>query len=81
MDDEREAKQIAAKRLQLQREQSVRSQKKMTLEEIGRRLKVGDFRELNIILKGDVDGSVEALSDSLKNSQQKKYRLILFIKR
>jgi len=66
MDDEKEAKQIAAKRLQLQREQSVRSQKKMTLEEIGRRLQVGDFRELNIILKGDVDGSVEALSDSLQ---------------
>ena len=66
MDDEREAKQIAAKRLQLQREQSVRSQKKMTLEEIGRRLKVWDFKELNIILKGDVDGSVEALSDSLQ---------------
>jgi len=66
MDDEREAKQIAQKRLQLQREQSVRSQKQMTLEEIGRRLKVGDFQELNIILKGDVDGSVEALSDSLQ---------------
>ena len=66
MDDEREAKQIAAKRLQLMREQSVRSQKKMTLEEIGRRLQVGDFKELNIILKGDVDGSVEALSDSLQ---------------
>ena len=66
MDDEREAKQIAQKRLQLQREQSVRSQKQMTLEEIGRRLKVGDFQELNLILKGDVDGSVEALSDSLQ---------------
>ena len=66
MDDERETKQIAQKRLQLQREQSVRSQKQMTLEEIGRRLKVGDFQELNIILKGDVDGSVEALSDSLQ---------------
>ena len=66
MDDEKEAKQIAAKRLQLQREQSVRSQKKMTLEEIGRRLQVGDFKELNIILKGDVDGSVEALSDSFQ---------------
>ena len=66
MDDEREAKQIAQKRLQLRREQSVRSQKQMTLEEIGRRLKVGDFQELNIILKGDVDGSVEALSDSLQ---------------
>jgi translation initiation factor IF-2 len=66
MDDEREAKQIATKRMQLQREQSVRSQKKMTLEEIGRRLAIGDFQELNIVLKGDVDGSIEALSDSLQ---------------
>ncbi|MDX5325638.1 MAG: translation initiation factor IF-2 [Bacteroidota bacterium] len=66
MDDEREAKQIASKRQQLQREQSVRSQKNLTLEEIGRRLAVGDFQELNIILKGDVDGSIEALSDSLQ---------------
>ncbi len=66
MDDEREAKQIATKRLQLQREQSVRSQKKMTLEEIGRRLAIGDFQELNIVLKGDVDGSIEALADSLQ---------------
>jgi translation initiation factor IF-2 len=66
MEDEREAKQIAAKRMQLQREQSVRSQKKMTLEEIGRRLAIGDFQELNIVLKGDVDGSVEALADSLQ---------------
>lgn len=66
MDDEREAKQMAAKRLQLQREQSVRSQKKMTLEEIGRRLAIGDFKELNIVLKGDVDGSIEALADSLQ---------------
>ncbi|NVK03210.1 MAG: translation initiation factor IF-2 [Flavobacteriia bacterium] len=66
MDDEREAKQIAQKRQQLAREQSARSQKNLTLEEIGRRLAVGDFKELNIILKGDVDGSIEALSDSLQ---------------
>ena len=66
MKDEREAKSIAAKRTQLQREQSARSQKSLTLEEIGRRLAVGDFQELNIVLKGDVDGSVEALSASLQ---------------
>ncbi len=66
MEDEREAKQIAQKRQQLAREQSARSQKNLTLEEIGRRLAVGDFKELNIVLKGDVDGSIEALSDSLQ---------------
>ena len=66
MDDEREAKQIATKRQQLQREQSVRTTKNLTLEEIGRRLAIGDFQELNIVLKGDVDGSIEALSDSLQ---------------
>jgi translation initiation factor IF-2 len=66
MDDEREAKQIAQRRMQLQREQSVRTQKNLTLEEIGRRLAIGDFQELNVVLKGDVDGSVEALSDSLQ---------------
>ncbi|MCK0132392.1 translation initiation factor IF-2 [Flavobacteriaceae bacterium F08102] len=65
-DDEREAKQIAAKRDQLQREQSVRTQKHITLDEIGRRIALGEFKELNIILKGDVDGSVEALTDSLQ---------------
>jgi translation initiation factor IF-2 len=65
-DDEREAKQIAAKRSQLQREQSVRTQKTLTLDEIGRRIALGDFKELNIILKGDVDGSVEALTDSFQ---------------
>src|SRR5210317_1091238 len=64
--DEREAKQIAQKRSQLQREQSVRAQRQLTLDEIGRRIAVGDFQELNIILKGDVDGSVEALSDSFQ---------------
>ena len=66
MDDEREAKNIATKRTQLQREQSARSQKNLTLEEIGRRLAIGDFKELNVIVKGDVDGSIEALSDSLQ---------------
>ncbi len=64
-DDEREAKTIATKRTQLQREQSVRTQRHITLDEIGRRIALGDFKELNIILKGDVDGSVEALTDSL----------------
>ncbi|WP_028377432.1 translation initiation factor IF-2 [Leeuwenhoekiella sp. MAR_2009_132] len=64
MEDEREAKDIASKRTQLQREQSVRTQKHITLDEIGRRIALGDFKELNIILKGDVDGSVEALTDS-----------------
>ena len=66
MSDEREAKSIALKRTQLQREQSIRTQKHLTLDEIGRRLALGDFQELNIILKGDVDGSIEALSDSLQ---------------
>ncbi|WP_298550070.1 translation initiation factor IF-2 [uncultured Algibacter sp.] len=64
--DEREAKQIATKRAQLQREQSVRTQRHITLDEIGRRIALGDFQELNIILKGDVDGSVEALTDSFQ---------------
>jgi translation initiation factor IF-2 len=63
-EDEKEAKQIAAKRTQLIREQSVRTQRHITLAEIGRRIALGQFKELNIILKGDVDGSVEALSDS-----------------
>ena len=65
MQDEREAKNIVAKRHQLQREQGIRTQKHITLDEIGRRIAIGDFKELNIIVKGDVDGSVEALSDSL----------------
>ena len=64
--EEKEAKQIAAKRTQLVREQSVRTQRHITLEEIGRRIALGDFKELNIILKGDVDGSVEALTDSFQ---------------
>ena len=65
MADEKESKIIATKRLQLQREQGLRTQKHITLDEIGRRIAIGDFKELNIIVKGDVDGSVEALSDSL----------------
>jgi len=64
--DEREAKDIAVKRTQLQREQSVRTQRHITLDEIGRRIALGDFKEINIILKGDVDGSVEALTDSFQ---------------
>lgn len=65
-EDERDAKQVATKREQLQREQTIRTQKHITLDEIGRRIALGDFKELNIILKGDVDGSVEALTDSLQ---------------
>ncbi|HWY37730.1 MAG TPA: translation initiation factor IF-2, partial [Bacteroidia bacterium] len=72
MEDEREAREIANKRLQLQREQGMRTKKHITLDEIGRRLAIGDFKELNIIVKGDVDGSIEALADSLlKISTQK----------
>ena len=65
MTDEREVKTIANRRQQLQREQGIRTQKHITLDEIGRRIAIGDFKELNIIVKADVDGSVEALSDSL----------------
>lgn len=65
MADEREARDIANKRLQLQREQGIRTHKHITLDEIGRRLAIGNFKELNVIVKGDVDGSIEALSDAL----------------
>ncbi len=65
MDDFREARDIASKRSQLQREQGMRTKKHITLDEIGRRIAIGNFQELNVIVKGDVDGSVEALSDSL----------------
>src|SRR5258706_1253481 len=65
MDDEREAREIATRRLQLQREQGIRTTKHITLDEIGRRLAVGNFKELNLIVKGDVDGSIEALTDQL----------------
>jgi translation initiation factor IF-2 len=67
LDDEKEAKTIATKREQLFREQGLRTTKHITLDEIGRRLAIGDFKELNIIVKGDVDGSIEALSDALIN--------------
>ncbi len=63
--EEKEAKDIAQKRMQLQREQGIRVKKHITLDEIGRRIAIGDFKELNVIIKGDVDGSIEALSDSL----------------
>lgn len=72
MNDEREAREIAAKRLQLQREQGIRTHKHITLDEIGRRLAIGDFQELNVIVKGDVDGSVEALADSLQKLSTEK---------
>jgi len=65
MDSDREAKEIATRREQLQREQELRTMKHITLDEIGRRIAIGNFKELNVIIKGDVDGSVEALSDSL----------------
>jgi len=65
MENEREARTIANKREQLQREQGMRTQKHITLDEIGRRIAIGNFQELNIIVKGDVDGSIEALSDTL----------------
>jgi len=66
MESEQEAKKIASRRGQLQREQNVRTQKHLTLDEIGRRIALGDFQEINVIVKGDVDGSIEALSDSLQ---------------
>ena len=65
MKDEKEAKALAAKRQQLIREQSIRTQKHVTLDEIGRRIAIGEFKEINIIVKGDVDGSIEALTDAL----------------
>ena len=65
MGNEKEARQLANKREQLQREQGLRTQKHITLDEIGRRIAIGNFQELNVIVKGDVDGSIEALSDSL----------------
>jgi translation initiation factor IF-2 len=77
--DEKEAKQLAGKRQQLMREQSIRTQKHITLDEIGRRIAIGDFKELNIILKGDVDGSVEALTDSLQKLSTEEIHInILF---
>lgn len=75
MEDEREAREIANKRLQLQREQGIRTHKHITLDEIGRRLAIGDFKELNIIVKGDVDGSIEALADSLLKLSTEKVQV------
>ncbi|MDZ4750316.1 MAG: translation initiation factor IF-2 [Flavobacteriales bacterium] len=75
MEDEREARNIAVKRGQLQRAQSVRTKKHLTIEEIGRRIALGDFKELNLIVKGDVDGSVEALTDSLQKLSTEKIQV------
>ena len=75
MEDEREARDIATRRLQLQREQQIRTTKHITLDEIGRRLAIGDFKELNIIIKGDVDGSIEALADSLLKLSTEKVQV------
>ncbi len=75
MADEREARDIATRRLQLQREQSIRTTKHITLDEIGRRLAIGDFQELNVIIKGDVDGSIEALADSLLKLSTEKIQV------
>jgi translation initiation factor IF-2 len=73
--DEKEARAIATKRQQLQREQGVRAQQTVTLEELGRRIAVGEFKELNLIVKGDVDGSIEALSDSLQKQSTEKVQV------
>ena len=79
-EDEREAKQIATRRSQLQREQSVRTQRHITLDEIGRRIALGDFKELNVILKGDVDGSVEALTDSFQKLSTEEIQVNIIYK-
>lgn len=75
MEDEREARNVALKRQQLQREQSMRTKKHLTIEEIGRRIALGDFKELSLIVKGDVDGSVEALCDSLQKLSTEKIQV------
>jgi translation initiation factor IF-2 len=80
MEDEKEARSIAARRLQLQREQGLRTQKHITLDEIGRRIAIGDFQELNLIVKGDVDGSIEALSDSLLKLSTEKIAVNIIMK-
>ena len=78
--DEKEAKMIASKRTQLGREQDVRTQKHLTLDEIGRRIAIGDFKELNVIIKGDVDGSVEALTDSFQNLSTEEIQVNIIFK-
>ena len=80
IEDEKEAKQIAAKRTQLVREQTVRTQKHITLDEIGRRIAIGDFKEMNVIIKGDVDGSVEALTDSFQNLTTEEIQVNIIFK-
>jgi translation initiation factor IF-2 len=80
LDDEKEAKAIASKREQLYREQGLRTNKHITLDEIGRRLAIGDFKELNIIVKGDVDGSIEALSDALLNLSTPEIQVNIVLK-
>ena len=80
IEDEKEAKQIAAKRTQLVREQTVRTQKHLTLDEIGRRIAIGDFKEMNVIIKGDVDGSVEALTDSFQNLSTEEIQVNIIFK-
>ncbi|MFC2175967.1 translation initiation factor IF-2, partial [Bacteroidota bacterium] len=80
MEDEKESRAIANKRLQLQREQGLRTQKHITLDEIGRRIAIGDFQELNLIVKGDVDGSIEALSDSLLKLSTEKIAVNIIMK-
>jgi len=79
-EDEREAKQIAAKRTQMQREQSARTKKHTTLAELGRRIALGQFKELNIIIKGDVDGSVEALADSFSKLSTEEIEIKIIYK-
>ncbi|PIZ06587.1 MAG: translation initiation factor IF-2, partial [Flavobacteriales bacterium CG_4_10_14_0_8_um_filter_32_5] len=80
MEDEKEARAIAEKRLQLVREQGARTNKHITLDEIGRRLAIGDFKELNVIIKGDVDGSIEALSDSLQKLSTDQIQVNIILK-
>jgi len=79
-EDEAEAKELATKRAQLLREQGLRTRKHITLDEIGRRLALGNFKELNIIIKGDVDGSVEALSDSLQKLSTEEIAIRVILK-
>ncbi len=80
MEDDKEARSVATRRLQLQREQGLRTQKHITLDEIGRRIAIGDFQELNLIVKGDVDGSIEALSDSLLKLSTEKIAINIIMK-
>jgi translation initiation factor IF-2 len=77
LESDREARELASKRGQILREQSIRTKKHITLDEIGRRLAIGNFKELNVIVKGDVDGSVEALSDSLLKLSTKEIQVAI----